>query len=290
MSMSIALDQGIERLGLSSVVALSFHLAIVFGIGFSIDELASSSQTLEITLAPHKSNAPPEHADFVAQNDQQGSGSLDEKRELTTTKLAPLEDNTIRDTTELPARRSEPARQTAQAVIGRHNPASAYREQPREPLEPEPTPAPDERAALEPEQQIQSLEAKLDRQRQAFSKRPRIHRITSVSTRHSEDARYQIKWQQRVEEFGNRHYPDEARRQQLSGDVRLAVALLPDGRIKRIDILASSGRTVLDQAAIRSVKLAAPFEPFPPELRDKADILEIIRTWQYRNNQLTSRG
>ena len=60
--------------------------------------------------------------------------------------------------------------------------------------------------------------------------------------------------------------------------------------IERIDVLASSGVSVLDQAAIRSVKLAAPFAPFPAELRDKADILEIIRTWQFRNDYLTSRG
>lgn len=290
MTMGIAVDQGYERLGWSGFIALTLHLVLVFGIGFSIDELASSTQTLEITLAPHKSKAPPEHADFLAQHDQQGSGSLDEKRELTTTNLAPLEDSTIRDTTQLPARPPQLAEQTAQAVVSRPEPASASRAQPREMHEPVRAPQPEEQAALEPEQQIQSLEAKLDRQRQAYSKRPRVHRITSVSTKQSEDARYQIKWQQRVEEFGNRHYPEEARRNHLSGDVRLVVALLPDGRIKSIDILASSGRTVLDQAAIRSVKLAAPFAPFPPELRDKADILEIIRTWQYRNNQLTSSG
>jgi len=76
---------------------------------------------------------------------------------------------------------------------------------------------------------------------------------------------------------------------QMYGNVRMLVALQPTGRIDEVRILLSSGHTVLDQAALNIVNLAAPFEPFPDELRAEADILEIIRTFRFHEgNSLTS--
>ena len=62
------------------------------------------------------------------------------------------------------------------------------------------------------------------------------------------------------------------------------VAIRPDGSLKEVELLESSGHPVLDDAALRIVKLAAPFAPFPDELRKSTDVLEIIRTWQFRRN------
>ena len=62
------------------------------------------------------------------------------------------------------------------------------------------------------------------------------------------------------------------------------VAILPDGSLKEVEVLESSGHKVLDDAAIRIVRLAAPYAPFPDELRQSTDVLEIIRTWQFRKN------
>jgi periplasmic protein TonB len=84
------------------------------------------------------------------------------------------------------------------------------------------------------------------------------------------------------------NYPEEARRDQLYGSLRLMVAITPDGTLKDVRILDSSGYKVLDDAAIRIVKQAAPFAPFPEEMRRNTDILEIIRTWQFRRNHYSS--
>ena len=62
------------------------------------------------------------------------------------------------------------------------------------------------------------------------------------------------------------------------------VAILPDGSLKEVKLLESSGEPVLDEAAIRIVRLASPFAPFPDDLRQSTDVLEIIRTWQFRRN------
>ena len=58
------------------------------------------------------------------------------------------------------------------------------------------------------------------------------------------------------------------------------MTLLPDGTVEKIEILLSSGQRVLDLAAVRTVRMASPFTPFPPEMK-QWDKLEIIRTWQF---------
>ncbi len=97
-------------------------------------------------------------------------------------------------------------------------------------------------------------------------------------------------WRAKVERVGNLNYPDEARRRKLSGKLQLDVALKPDGSIHSIKVRRSSGKRVLDDAAVRIVKLAAPFARFPESFRDEVDILHIQRTWQFlRTNRLASR-
>ena len=102
------------------------------------------------------------------------------------------------------------------------------------------------------------------------------------------DAAYLYQWRTQVEAIGNRHYPEESSRYGIYGDLRLLVAIRSDGSIDTIEVLSSSGHRVLDDAAVRIVRMAAPYEPFPPELASSTDKLEIIRTWKFRENRLSS--
>ena len=145
-----------------------------------------------------------------------------------------------------------------------------------------------EKTLLERSLEIASLEARLDRQRQIYAKRPRIKRLTSLSTASSADAYYLNSWRRKIETIGNLNYPEEARRQKLFGSLRLMVAILPDGSLRSVEMLESSEHEVLDAAAVRIVQLASPFAPFPDELRQTTDVLEIIRTWQFRRNSVRS--
>ena len=74
----------------------------------------------------------------------------------------------------------------------------------------------------------------------------------------------------------------------IYGTLRMLVSLKKDGSIKELAILQSSGSTVLDDAAIRIVRMAAPFAPFPEDMRENIDELEIIRTWVFERRGLTS--
>jgi protein TonB len=87
---------------------------------------------------------------------------------------------------------------------------------------------------------------------------------------------------------GNRYYPEASVRYGLYGSLRLLVTIRSDGSLADIRVLSSSGYAVLDEAAIKIVRMAAPYSPFPEELRATTDQLEIIRTWQFQENRLSS--
>ena len=107
----------------------------------------------------------------------------------------------------------------------------------------------------------------------------------SARTREHEFAAYLDAWRRKVERVGNLNYPDDAARRGLSGDLLLEVALNPDGTVEDIALRRSSGQRILDEAAVRIVHLAAPFERFPEAIAREVDILHIQRTWVFHANR-----
>jgi len=279
-----------DRLGFTLFLAALIHLALLLGVGFSIVEPKQISRTLEITLSTFKSPKPPEKADFLAQDNQQGSGTLDKKAIPKTTEVAPFQDNTIKQVTPPPPARQEVQEAAPKAVVTTVAPkpkkAVIKHEQVKTEATPqEPAPTFD---SSQLSSDIASLEAELAKEQQLYAKRPRIHRLNAASTMHDKGAWYKDEWRKKVERIGNLNYPEEARRQQIYGSLRLMVSINSDGSLYEVLVLESSGQPLLDQAAQRIVRLAAPFAPFTGDLSD-VDRLEIIRTWRFaRGDKLSS--
>ena len=95
-------------------------------------------------------------------------------------------------------------------------------------------------------------------------------------------------WVARVERVGNLNYPIEAQRQGLSGRLILTVSVGRNGEVKGVLVNKSSGKKVLDQAAVKAVQLSSPFAPLPQTSED-IDILDITRTWDYKNGNVDTR-
>jgi protein TonB len=283
-------DLSKERFGFTIFLSACFHGILILGIGFTyLDEL-SSAPAMEITLAQYRSELEPDEADFLAQENQVGSGTLSEAAAPSTPFESDFNADTIQEVQPLPqaATLAEPVELQNEAVITSvSNSASIDQQLADEPEEE--LPITEEASADELSSAIASLQAQLDRQRQEYARRPRKYTISSASTKKSQDALYLDTWRRRIEAVGNVNYPESARRQEIYGSLRLLVAILPDGDVNDIQILQSSGFSVLDQAAISIVRMAAPFAPFPEEMRPNVDILEIIRTWRFHEgNALTS--
>jgi len=83
---------------------------------------------------------------------------------------------------------------------------------------------------------------------------------------------------------GNLNYPDQARRHKLSGTLILDVVISADGELIKADLRQSSGHQILDDAAKRIVKLAAPYSAFPEKLRAETDVIHITRSWEFMNS------
>jgi periplasmic protein TonB len=280
---SLGLTQ--DRFGFTMFLSVCVHVMLILGLGFTITEERSQPASMEVTLAQYRSTVAPEDPDFLAQANQEGSGTEDEALAPATPVEAPLNANDIREVEDfLQERPTAPA--PAEQVIATDGAT------PRPDAGEAPAPAApvntNDSTQANANDTLASLRAQLDLRRQEYAKRPRRYTISSASTKEAYDALYLDNWRKRIEAIGNTNYPAQASAQGIYGTLRVMVALNPDGSVNDIRILRSSGERVLDEAAVNIVRLAAPFDPFPPELRSKVDVLEIIRTWQFHRGDTFS--
>jgi protein TonB len=103
----------------------------------------------------------------------------------------------------------------------------------------------------------------------------------TANTRESDVAVYLDGWRRKIERVGTMNFPDVARRKKLSGTPVIEVTIGSDGKLLQSVIRRSSGYAEIDEAAMRILKLAAPFDPFPGELSVKHDEIRIAYEWQF---------
>ncbi len=279
-----------DRLGFTLFLAAALHLALILGLGFTLSEPKQISKTLEITLSTFKSEEKPKDADFLAQDNQLGSGTLEHKASPKTTEQAPFQDTEVRKVTPpaAPPQSTSPApAKTVVTTRSRQLEKAEVKQQTQPQPKAQPAPAFD---SSQLSAEIASLEAELAQDVERYAKRPRVSRQNSAATMRDISAWYRDEWRKKVERIGNLNYPDEARRQQIYGSLRMLVTINRDGTVQELRVIESSGQPVLDDAALRIVRLAAPFAPFTGELAQKFDQVEIIRTWRFeRGDRLSSR-
>ncbi|CAA0106206.1 Uncharacterised protein [Zhongshania aliphaticivorans] len=274
-----------QRLGFIIIVATAMHLALILGITFTQPEMSIKLPSLDITLAQYQSNTAPDKADYLAQYDQVGSGLLKEKAELSTTSESAFHNNDIQNDKVLKLAKSAP--DTPAASLLSTTTAANRRTTPQQTQmihQQQQWDGSDANSQLS--DNISALEAQLEKLNQNYARMPRPKFITSVATKGSPDALYLNRWEKKVEAIGNAHYPDDARSQGIEGELRLLLMLMPDGSIDEVRILSSSGNAILDRAAHRIVRLAAPYEAIPSDVLDGKNRLGIVRTWRFERQSL----
>ncbi len=103
----------------------------------------------------------------------------------------------------------------------------------------------------------------------------------AADTRESDVAVYLDSWRRKIERVGTMNFPDVARRKNLSGTPVIEVTIGADGHLLRTLVRRSSGHAEIDEAAMRILKLAAPYDPFPSALAAKHDEIRIAYEWQF---------
>jgi protein TonB len=266
------------------LAAAAVHALFILGVSFDIHRGLPKipERTLDVILVrPKPVQEQPEDPQFLAQASQEG-GALEVGDARPT---SPPSRPTV-DPEPTPAREirqsgapETPPEPKPPVITTNRAPEARVVEQPRPPVEAPPRPDVAQLLAST-QREIDRLTSELDRRASNSAQEVRRKAI-NASTQEYRYAAYLEAWRKKVENIGNLNYPEEAKRKRLYGNLMLHVAVRADGSVERIRLVRSSGHKTLDDAAMRIVELAAPFAPFPPDIRNEVDVLDITRTWQF---------
>ena len=300
-----------DRLGLTVCLAIITHAIFVLGVTFASEDIRKPRySTMDIVLVQQRSKTS-EDAKLLAQANLEGGGNTEEEVSPSTPLPPPFPDNqpevaapppdkasqfsteteeqtSVQSQAEPVNTREKIAVDSSTAEISNLAPVKLPEQDVPEPKKAEKTVKKERKSKAQPSAtallanslKIAALSAGLDRNLLAKAQRPK-RKFISASTREHKYAAYMEAWRSKVERVGNLNYPEQARKRKLSGSLVLDVALNPDGSINIITVKQPSRHKVLDDAAIRIVKLSGPFSPFPDSFHGETDILHIIRTWQF---------
>lgn len=277
-----------DRLSLTIFFAVVMHSLIILGISFDATDRSAPPQKLpglEVTLVQSKTDKDIEDADFLAQASQEGGGDTEEKTRPSSPVTPVVPTGEAGDVKEY-----VPETQVAMTTEQTRQKVLTAESSERKISTGIIAPQTEQNEILTPSQlmsrskEIARLSAEIDQTQRVFAQRPKRQYI-SARTKEYRFASYEEAWRAKVERIGKINFPDEAKRRKLSGSLIMAVTINPDGSIKSINIRQSSGHKILDDGAVRIVRLAAPFSRFPENIRNDTDELVITRTWVFEAGQ-----
>ena len=256
--------------------------AAVLSLRFAFPDasrLRTPPQTLDVILVNSKSATRPVEAQALAQANLDGGGNTDESRRAKTPLPATRElehgDNVKRARQKV----KELEVKQRQLLTQAQAPAAVA----SEPAKPDPVPDPPKPVSgadlVNSALALARLEAQIARQVEEYNTRPRKAFVGARAVE-SRFAQYVEDWRLKIERIGNLNYPDSARGR-IYGSLRLTISIKPDGSVEDVQIDRPADYKVLNDAALKIIRLAAPFAPFPAEIRKDTDLLVITRTWTF---------
>jgi len=274
-----ALDREARVLYTCIAVSLLLHL-VMLSIHFRLPAVMrqQANLALDVILVNSKTRDAPAKPEALAQANLDGGGNTDANRRARTPLPVTAPTKPGRDLAEAQRRVAQLEAQQQQLMTqSKASPAKVPVEAPKPAPDRETAPAASGRDLADLALATMQLQAQIDRRVEEYQKRPRKQFIGARASEYR-FAQYEEDWRMKVERFGTLNYPAEARGRYY-GSLRLTVTLRADGSVESVELDKSSGLKVLDQAAFRIVRMAAPYAAFPPEIRKDTDQLVITRTW-----------
>ncbi len=280
-----------SRLNLAIFLSLVLHAVVLFSINFQPPSSKNERSVLplEVVLVNSKLVSRPDQVDLLARSKLDRGRNTDRNRGKTSDLLPPQpkhgadEDLAIQHTE--PLESEAPSPMTAVNSDERAYPSDPFAVQPEQNRN-----ILDATDLVQRSLQIARVEAQASYDYGTHKKPPK-RKYIGARTQDYRFARYVEDWRLKVERIGNFNYPEAAKREKLHGNLRLTVGIKSDGSLESIEINRPSGTKVLDEAAVRIVKLAGQngFAPFPPDISTDVDVLHITRTWVFtRSAELAS--
>lgn len=275
------------RLPVAFLVALlvSFFLhAAALSLNFKLPAVSEQNlftPPLEVVLVNSKSATRPHKADALAQSNLDGGGNTDADRRAKSP-LPAMSRDQRQSQAEAAQQHVKLLEEESRKIMTQLKSNYSLANGQPHPDAPEKSTL-DKNATgslLERSLEMAKLEAQISQEYDAYQKRPRKVFI-GASAQEYVFARYIEDWRIKVERVGNQNYPDAARQQKIYGKLQLTVSIKADGSLDDVEVSRSSGHKLLDAAAVAIVRQAAPYSPFPADVRKKADVVVITRTWTF---------
>jgi protein TonB len=280
------------RLQLALLASIAVHVLVIAGVTFTMPDKKRPNdlqQPLDVVLVNAISPTKPHQADALAQANLDGGGNTDAKRRAKSP-FPVARDDSRASKPEIAAQRVEQLEQEARRLMAVAKPEAQVDTTTQQVVEPptEAVVAPNGMDLRQRSLEIARLEAQISREWESYQKRPR-RRFIGARTQEFRFARYIEDWRLKIERIGDLNYPQAARDQKVYGNLVVTVSIKADGVLEKVEINRPSGQKLLDEAALRIVRLAAPYAPFPADISQDTDILSITRTWTFtRSDQLVT--
>lgn len=262
--------------------SIVLHTFLLFGLVLVMPDprnAANFLQPLQVVLVNSKSKSKPVQADALAQHNLDGGGNTAEDRRAKSP-LPGISDDTKFSPEQQAKHVAELEAKTKRMLTRMKSNYAAVQEELKKQKS---NMAGNGDELVQKSLEMARLEAQIDKNWDAYQKLPR-RKFIGARTHEYRFAQYIEDWRIKVERIGNLNYPEQARRQHLFGKLQLTVSINKDGSVENIEVSRSSGHPILDAAAMRIVRLAAPYSPLPPSITKDTDILEITRTWSFTSS------
>jgi protein TonB len=285
--------QANDRLGLTIFFAVVMHSLIILGISFSGEDKPNVPEKLpglEVTLVQSKIDKDIEDADFLAQENQEGGGR-DKEAERAASPVEPLvATGQVGEVTQIFTQIFVP--ESSEKSDKELLTAEDSKDKLRSESDTKDLDTKKDLAATAQlvtiNKEIAKQSAEIDQLREKFKKR-KNYKYTAAAAMKAKNAQYEEMFRKEIERIGTLNFPDKAKRSNMSGDVRVAVTINKDGTLAGVKVTKFSGKKILDDAAVRFVKMAK-FPPIPEDVVGKKDGLVIVRTFQFIPGGKGSKG
>ena len=266
------------RLGIALVLALTVHAAVILGIDFPAPDSGFGTPAIDIRLIVEPAPAPSAETGRETVPDSTGGQPASTvpdpvPRAFQQTELDPGASATA---VSQPERDTAP-RPEAPPPASPATDRSTARQTPSPNLDTGATTRGRGLSYTQLAKEIANAHTQREQQNAFGAGGTRTKRLTSTSAKSAAEAAYLDMWRQKIERIGRANYPPGG----ISGELLLLAVIRRDGALQEVRVLESTGYPALDAAATRTVRLAAPYTPFPPEMRKAYDRLEIVRRWRF---------
>lgn len=268
-----------RRLWLAVGISLLFH-ALVLSLHFAFPEASqvAREKALDIILVNARSQRPPSNAQALAQANLDGGGNTDDDRRASTP-LPPTAQQLDGSDLQQMRRRVQELEAAQQKMLTQA--ASLAKVAAAETRSDQPLPSQlSGRDLADAARAMARLEGEINKMADEYNKRPQ-KKFVGARAQEYALAPYFDAWKQKVERIGTLNYPDEARGKMYGRVVIFVELRAEDGSLFNAEISRSSGQKVLDQAAMRILRMAAPFGPIPREAMGGATVLSFAREWNF---------